>query len=286
VEDVALAPALEHALLERGEGLRRVDGSVAGHAVIDSTSAVPRVAVLHLHAHAKDRGPLAVAALIDPLEPRLYCPLQVTLARGGGSTSYGTRFPKLRFVNGLPAHPRACAALLMAVTLAVLPGALAAQEPPPVVPDSAPVAPDPAPIAPDPAPASPDSGSQPAPEAPAPAPPRQSFEPQPASTPVPRTAATPSESVRNPKRTRVRENRTRDVARHPAGSRRAESARERPSSSSSVKAAVSPLRGIDSDSRSGQLMAAGLALLVLVLLSGAFLNFVSPLVRGRELQRP
>jgi hypothetical protein len=32
-------------------------------------------------------------------------------------------------------------------------------------------------------------------------------------------------------------------------------------------------------------MAAGLALLVLVLLSGAFLNFISPLVRERDLQR-
>src|SRR6185436_3003800 len=31
VEDVALAPALEHALLERGEGLGGVDGSMASH---------------------------------------------------------------------------------------------------------------------------------------------------------------------------------------------------------------------------------------------------------------
>jgi hypothetical protein len=239
-------------------------------------------------------------ALIDPLEPRLYCPLQAALARGGGSTTHGTRFPTLRFVNGLSAHPRACAALI-AVTFAVLPGVLAgpalgasddsashaAQEPPPVVPDSAPVAPDPAPIAPDPAPARPDSGSQPAPDSPAPAPPRQSSETQPAPTAVPpATAPTRSESVRNPKRTRVRENRTRDVARDPAGSHSAKSARERPLSSASLKAAVSPLRGIDSGGRSGQLMAAGLALLVLVLLSGAFLGFVSPLVRERELQRP
>lgn len=85
---------------------------------------------------------------------------------------------------------------------------------------------------------------------------------------------------------RVGENRTRDVARNPIGSRRAKSARERPPSSPSLKAAVSSLRGIDSDGRGGQLMAAGLALLVLVLLSGAFLGFMSPLVRGRELQRP
>jgi hypothetical protein len=204
----------------------------------------------------------------------------------------------LRFVNGLPAHRRACAALLMAVTLAMLPGALpgpalgarddstshAAQEPPPVVPDSAPVAPDPAPVAPDPAPARPDSGSQPTPDSPAPAPPRQSLETQPAPTSVQRpTAATRSESLRNP--TRVRENRTRDVAQQPAGSRRAKTAGDRPQSSSSLKAAVAPLRGIDSDDRSGQLMAAGLALLVLVLVSGAFVGFISPLVRGRELQR-
>ena len=185
----------------------------------------------------------------------------------------------------------------MALTLAVLPGLLdapalaagddsasdAAQEPPLVVPDSAPVAPDPAPIAPDPAPELPDSGSQ---RAPAPAPPQQSFETQPAPTPVPgTTAATRSESVRNPKRRRVGENRTRDVARDLAESGRAKSARERPPSSPSPKAAVSPLRDIDSDGRGGQLMAAGLALLVLVLLSGAFLGFISPLVRGRELQR-
>ena len=32
-------------------------------------------------------------------------------------------------------------------------------------------------------------------------------------------------------------------------------------------------------------MVAGLALLAVVLLSGAFLGFVSPLVRARELQR-
>jgi hypothetical protein len=31
VEDVALAPALEHALLEVGKGLRRVYGGVTGH---------------------------------------------------------------------------------------------------------------------------------------------------------------------------------------------------------------------------------------------------------------
>jgi len=61
-------------------------------------------------------------------------------------------------------------------------------------------------------------------------------------------------------------------------------ARERPQSSAGVKA-VSPLRGIDSDGRSGQLMATGLALLVLVLLSGAFLAFISPLVREPHLQR-
>ena len=53
-----------------------------------------------------------------------------------------------------------------------------------------------------------------------------------------------------------------------------------------MKAAVLSLRGFDSDGRGGQLMAAGVALLVLVLLSGAFLAFISPLVRGRELQRP
>jgi len=90
--------------------------------------------------------------------------------------------------------------------------------------------------------------------------------------------------VRNPKRTRARENRTVDVARDRARSRRIKSARERPPSSSGVKA-VSPLRGIDSDGRSGQLMATGLALLVLVLLSGAFLAFISPLVREPHLQR-
>jgi hypothetical protein len=100
----------------------------------------------------------------------------------------------------------------------------------------------------------------------------------------PATAPTRSEPVRNPKRTRVREHRTRDVARDPARSGRVKSARERPPSNSSVKA-VSPLSGIDSDGRSGQLMAVGLALLVLVLLSGAFLAFISPLVRARELQR-
>jgi hypothetical protein len=99
------------------------------------------------------------------------------------------------------------------------------------------------------------------------------------------TAPARSESVRNPKRTRVRENKTRDVTRDPAGSRSAKSDRETPSSSSSLKAADSPPRGIDSGGRSGQLMAAGLALLVLVLLSGAFLGFISPLVRERELQR-
>jgi hypothetical protein len=205
----------------------------------------------------------------------------------------------MRFVNGLPAHPRACAAL-MAVTLAVLPAALAgpalgagddpashaAQEPPPVVPDSVPVAPDPAPITPDPAPAPPDSGSPPAADSPAPAPPRQSFETPPPPTPLPQTTvATRSDSVRNPKHTSAGENRTRDVARNPAQRPRARSARERPPSSSSVKAALSTLRGIDNDGHSGQLMAAGLALLVLVLLSGAFLGFISPLVRTRELQR-
>jgi len=203
----------------------------------------------------------------------------------------------MQFVNGLPAHPRACAAL-MAVTLTVLPGALAgpaqgagddsasdtAQEPPPVVPESVPVAPDPAPITPDPAPAPPDSGSPPAADSPAPAPPRQSFETPP--PPVPQTTvASRSDSVRNPKRARAGENRTRDVARNPAGTPRARSARERPPSSSSVKAALSTLRGIDTDGRSDQLMAAGLALLVLVLLSGAFLGFISPFVRTRELQR-
>src|SRR5918995_3653761 len=232
------------------------------------------------------------------MEPGLYRPLQAALARGGGSTTYGTRFPTLRFVNGLIAPPRACAALI-AVMLTVLPGALAGpalgagddsasqavQEPPPVVPDSAPVAPDPAPIAPDPAPAPPDSDSAPAPDSPAPAPPQQSSETQPAPTAVPpATAPTRSESVRNPKRTRARENRTVDVARDRARSRRIKNARERPPSSAGVKT-VSPLRGIDSDGRSGQLMATGLALLVLVLLSGAFLAFISPLVREPHLQR-
>src|SRR5215207_3969219 len=232
------------------------------------------------------------------MEPRLYCPLKAALARGGGSTGYGTRFPTLRFVNGLLAHARACAALI-AVMLTVLPGALAgpvlgaaddsasqtAQEPPAVVPDSAPVAPDPAPIAPDPAPAPPDSDSAPAPDSPAPSPPQQSSETQPAPTAVaPATAPTRSESVQNPKRTRARENRTLDVARDRARSRRKENARERPPSSAAVKA-VSPLRGIDSDGRTGQLLATGLALLVLVLLSGAFLAFISPLVREPHLQR-
>jgi hypothetical protein len=75
------------------------------------------------------------------------------------------------------------------------------------------------------------------------------------------------------------------VARDPAGNRHPKSGREQAPSISSAEAAVTPLRGFDSDGDRSRLVAAGLALLALVLLSGAFLGYVSPLVRDRQPQR-
>ena len=71
----------------------------------------------------------------------------------------------------------------------------------------------------------------------------------------------------------------------PAGIRHPKKSREQPPSTSSADAALTPLRGFDSDGDRSQLVAAGLALLALVLLSGAFLGYVSPLVRERQPQR-
>ena len=184
----------------------------------------------------------------------------------------------LAALAGLPAGPAQAARS----------GLHAAQEPPLVVPDSAPVAPDPAPIAPDPAPSPPDSESPPASNSPAPAPPPQSFEPQPTPAPVAEPAAagaTRGDAPRNANRARTRAKRTRNVARDPAGNRYRKGSREQPPSIASADAAVTPLRGFDSDGHRSQLVAAGLALLALVLLSGAFLGYVSPLVRERRPRR-
>ena len=164
----------------------------------------------------------------------------------------------------------------------------AAQEPPPVVPDSAPVAPDPAPVAPDPAPAQPNSASPPAPDSASPAAPRQSSPAQPAPTQVPATGAAdavPRDLVGNAKRTRLRKARTRTAARAAAKDPRSKRGHERPPTGSRLNAPVLIQGGLDSDSGSGRLTAAGFGLLLLALLSGAFLRYISPLVRGRELQR-
>jgi hypothetical protein len=187
-------------------------------------------------------------------------------------------------VNGLPGQ-RCAYAALTAVTLALVTAALAgpakgssgdstsqaAQEPPAVVPDSAPVAPDPAPIAPDPAPSPPDSASPTGPESPASAAPQQTVEAQPAPTPVPAAAADAT--------------RTHAAPRDAAGHRSSKDNRGQARSRFRITAPTSLVSGFDSGGHGRELTRVGLALLALVLLSGAFLRSIAPLVRDRELQR-
>lgn len=218
-------------------------------------------------------------------EPRLVCHMSALL-------------PVNRLRAQFPASA-AIAMLALAIFPATLPGVAlaagdesaleAAQQPPPVVPDSAPVAPDPAPVAPDPAPGPPETPSPPDGASPPavdqvraqPAP--QQADAPPASAPVPQPTSAPKPARRN---TRESEARPARASHRSRGARERTARTARPTSGLGVEAVVPQLTGMESDDRSGQLMAAGLALLAVVMLSGAFLGVVTPLVRARELQRP